>query len=122
MGFAMMFALFVGGFASFWAALHLQYGAGINVMTAHNWGQFQQLKSWQQFAGPGRISGVRSGWDRRRLAALGMMWMRTRFLWWPFHPGGLRDLPYFRRASTTGRCLMIARSSNTCVLRYGGYG
>jgi hypothetical protein len=49
MGFAMILALAVGAFASFWAALHLQYGAGINAMTAHNWGQFQQVHS---FAAP----------------------------------------------------------------------
>ncbi len=119
MGFAMMFAMFVGGLASFWAALHLQYGAGINMMTAHNWGQFQQLKEWsdnpvqpnfwgQIWVGVGAI------------AALGMMWMRTRFLWWPFHPAGYAIALNFG-AEYYWSCLVISTILKMCILRYGGY-
>jgi len=119
MGYAMMFAMFVGGFASFWAALHLQYGAGINTMTAHNWGQFQQLKSWndspvlpdfwgQIWVGVGAF------------AALGMMWMRMRFLWWPFHPAGYAIALNFG-AEYYWSCLVISSGLKFLVLRYGGY-
>ncbi len=51
MGWAMMLAVFLGGLASFWAALHLQYGAGVNVMTNHNW-QFRQVEAWSSLPVP----------------------------------------------------------------------
>jgi len=119
MGFMMMFAIFVGAFASFWAALHLQYGAGINVMTAHNWGQFQQLKSWAEAPVKpdfwGQIwLGVGS------LAVLGMMSMRMRYLWFPFHPAGYAIALNFG-AEYYWSCLLIASAIKFCVLRYGGY-
>ncbi|MCW3099002.1 MAG: hypothetical protein JWL77_4620 [Chthonomonadaceae bacterium] len=119
MGFAMMLALVVGGFASFWAALHLQYGAGINVMTAHNWGQFQQLKSWND--SPVRPDFWGQIWvGIGALVALGMMWMRQRFLWWPFHPAGYAISLTFG-GEYYWSCLLIACVIKFCVLRYGGY-
>ena len=119
LGAAMMFALFVGGLASFWAALHLQYGAGINKMTDHNWGQFQQVKAWadtpvqpdfwgQIWVGVGAIT------------AGGMQWMRTRFLWWPFHPAGYAISLNFG-AEYYWSCLVLSSLIKYFVLRYGGY-
>ncbi len=119
MGFAMMFAVLIGAFASFWAALHLQYGAGVNQMTNHNWGQFQQVKAWASTPLPpdylGQI-GVGAGF----LAAIGMMWMRTRFLWWPFHPAGYAIALTFG-AEYYWSCLMLSTLIKWSVLRYGGY-
>jgi hypothetical protein len=53
------------------------------------------------------------------LAAFGMSWMRTRFLWWPFHPAG------YAIALTFGgeyywSCVLIAWIIKVGVLRYGG--
>src|SRR5579871_5465021 len=119
MGFAMMFAMFVGGFASFWAALHLQYGAGVNVMTDHNWGQFEQVKSWAN--DPVKPDFWGQIWvGIGALAALGMMWMRMRFLWWPFHPAGYAIALNFG-AEYYWSCLVISSIIKYFVLRYGGY-
>jgi hypothetical protein len=119
MGFAMMFAVFVGALASFWMALHLQYGAGVNVMTAHNWGQFQQLKAWADNPVPADTVG--QAWvGVGGLAALGMMWMRTRFLWWPFHPAGYAIALTFG-AEYYWSCLFLSWVIKGAVLRYGGY-
>lgn len=119
MGFAMMFAMFVGGLASFWAALHLQYGAGINVMTAHNWGQFQQVKSWSDNpVQPDFWGQIWVGFGA--ILALGMMWMRMRFLWWPFHPAGYAISLTFG-AEYYWSCLMISSLIKFLALRYGGY-
>jgi hypothetical protein len=54
------------------------------------------------------------------LATLGLAWMRTRFLWWPFHPAGyalgmLFGVEYF------WTCLVIAFALKLLVLRYGGH-
>lgn len=119
MGFAMMFAMFVGALASFWAALHLQYGSGINAMTAHNWGQFQQVKALADSPIPPDFWG--QAWvGLGGLAALGMAWMRTRFLWWPFHPAGYAIALTFG-AEYYWSCLFIAWLVKLFVLRYGGY-
>jgi hypothetical protein len=119
MGFAMMFAMFVGGLASFWAALHLQYGAGINRMTDHNWGQFEQVKAWAD--SPARPDFWGQIWvGIGALAALGMMWMRMRFLWWPFHPAGYAISLTFG-AEYYWSCLLLATIIKFFVLRYGGY-
>jgi hypothetical protein len=119
-GYAMLFAVFVGTVASFWAALHLQYGAGINAMTHHNWGQFGEVSAANALPRPPDINGqlamVAGG-----IAAFGMMYMRTQFVWWPFHPAG------YAIALTYGgeyywSCLVIAWGLKSLVLRYGGIG
>ena len=119
MGYAMMFAMFIGAFASYWAALHLQYDAGINLMTAHNWGQFQQVKSWADNpVQPDFWGQIWVGFGA--LAAFGMMFMRTRFLWWPFHPAGYAISLNFG-AEYYWSCLLVSSIIKFCVLRYGGY-
>ncbi|MBC8135252.1 MAG: hypothetical protein H8F28_05100 [Fibrella sp.] len=119
-GYAMLFAVFVGTIASFWAALHLQYGAGINAMTNHNWGQFGEVSAASALPRPPDINGqlamIAGG-----VAAFGMMYMRTQFVWWPFHPAG------YAIALTYGgeyywSCLLIAWGLKSLILRYGGIG
>lgn len=119
MGFAMMFAMFIGAIASFWAALHLQYGAGVNAMTAHNWGQFQMVNNWSNTPVPPDYWG--QAWvGFGGAAAFGMMWMRTRFLWWPFHPAGYAIALLFG-AEYYWSALFLAWLIKVLVLRYGGY-
>jgi hypothetical protein len=121
LGGAMMFAMLIGGFFSFWAAIHLQYNAGANVMTAHNWGQFQWLKS--QDDSPETVSrsvGGQYAVGFGALAAMAMMWMRTRFLWWPFHPAGYAISLTFG-AEYYWSAIMLSTLIKFIVLRYGGY-
>ncbi len=121
LGGAMMFAMLIGGFFSFWAAIHLQYNAGANVMTAHNWGQFQWMKS--QMDSPesvGRNYGGMYATAAGALSAMAMMWMRTRFIWWPFHPAGYAISLTFG-AEYYWSCLAISSLVKLLVLRYGGY-
>ncbi len=121
LGMAMVLALLVGGFFSFWAAIHLQYNVGVNVMTDHNWGQFQWLKS--QIDSPQVVTQNINGQYAvafGALAAMAMMWMRTRYLWWPFHPAGYAISLTFG-AEYYWSCLLLASIVKYCVLRYGGY-
>jgi hypothetical protein len=121
MGAAMIFAMLIGGLFSFWAAIHLQYNAGANVMTAHNWGQYQWLKAQidnpqQVHKNLGGIYAVGFG----AIAAYSMMWMRMKFLWWPFHPAGYAISLTFG-AEYYWSCLLISSIIKFMVLRYGGY-
>lgn len=119
-GYAMLFAVFVGTVASFWAALHLQYGAGINAMTNHNWGQFGEVSAAAALPRPPDFNG-QLAMVAGAVAAFGMMYMRTQFVWWPFHPAG------YAIALTYGgeyywSCLLIAWGLKSLILRYGGIG
>lgn len=117
-GLATLLGLSIGAIATFWAALHLQYVAGVNVMTAHNWGEFQLVDSLARTPRPPDHTGqlwVGIG----VLASLGMMWMRTRFAWWPFHPAGYAISLTFG-AEYYWSCLMLSTLIKWFVLRYGG--
>jgi hypothetical protein len=117
-GWALVFAFFVGAIASYWAGLHLQYDAGVNVMTAHNWGQFGQVKARAEMPLPPDLPGM-GAMVFGAGAALGMAWMRTRFLWWPFHPAGYAIALTFG-AEYYWSALLIAWVAKTFILRYGG--
>ncbi|MCC6730088.1 MAG: hypothetical protein IT208_12190 [Chthonomonadales bacterium] len=121
LGAAMIFAMLVGGLASYWAGIHLQYTAGTNMMTAHNWGQFAWLKS--QVDAPETVTRnipAQYAVGVGGLLAMAMMWMRTRFLWWPFHPAGYAISLTFG-AEYYWSCLMLSTVIKALVLRYGGY-
>jgi hypothetical protein len=119
MGYVMMLAMFFGGLATFWAALHLQYEAGINRMTDHNWGQYHQLRSRLENPEPPDTLGIMAmGFGL--FAVLGMMIARTQFVWWPFHPAGYAlsmnfGVEYF------WSCILISSLIKWTVIRYGGY-
>jgi hypothetical protein len=119
LGAVMIFAMFFGGLATYWACLHLQYIAGVNHMTDHNWGQYNQLASRLQSPEPA---------DWKGMAALGvgfawtmvMILARIRIPSWPFHPAGYAlslnfGVEYF------WSCMLIAWLVKTLVIRYGGY-
>ncbi|MGC4045081.1 MAG: hypothetical protein QM758_14920 [Armatimonas sp.] len=118
MGFAMAFALFFGALASYWAGLHLQYTAGVNVMTDHNWGQFQQTRSWVENPLPPDTGGmIATGFGA--LAALGMSIMRSRFVGWPLHPAGYAIALTFG-AEYYWSCLVLAWILKWGILKFGG--
>ncbi len=116
---ALLFAMFLGALGSYWANLHWAYKVGPNPMFDHNWGEWNELAGWMQSPRQANIPGlfVMLG---AGLATFVMMWMRTRFLWWPFHPAGYAlatnfGLEYF------WSCTLIAWILKTLVLRYGGH-
>jgi len=89
---AVVLAVFIGYFVSSWLVLKLAYGyGGINLNTwfyvngpqyPYNWPVSHILHP----AGPSA-----SGWAARGMGAALMgllMFVRYRFLWWPFHPLG----------------------------------
>jgi hypothetical protein len=119
LGAVMMFAMFFGGLATYWACLHLQYQAGVNRMTDHNWGQYNQLAARLQSPEPADWKGMAAfafafGWT------MVMTLARIRIPTWPFHPAGYAlslsfGVEYF------WTCMLISWAIKSIVIRYGGY-
>jgi hypothetical protein len=119
LGLAMAIAFALGSLASFWAAIHSTYIHGTGPLIWHNGGQWNELAARLGNDIPPNYQGV-AFMGMGFLATLGMAWMRTRFLWWPFHPAGyalgmLFGVEYF------WTCLVIAFVLKLLVLRYGGH-
>jgi hypothetical protein len=119
LGWVMLLAMVVGGLATFWACLALEYHYGANAMTGHNYGQYQLLRS--------RLEDPR-GPDVRSLSAVGfgaavtvcLVLAHIRLPWWPLHPAGYAlsmnfGIEYF------WTCLIISSALKWIVLRYGGH-
>ncbi len=121
LGWAMALAFLLGGFASYLWSIHMSYQVNdsANVMTAHNWGEWNQLAAWvRSDEGPAydRISFMSFG----IILSLFLMVMRTRYTWWPFHPAGYAlcmnfGVEYF------WTCILIAWLIKAAILRWGGY-
>jgi hypothetical protein len=119
LGAVMIFAMFFGGLATYWSCLHLQYIAGVNHMTDHNWPQYDQLASRLQSPEP-------ADWKGMAAMGVGFAWTmvmilaRIRIPSWPFHPAGYAlslnfGVEYF------WSCILISWLVKTLVIRYGGY-
>lgn len=115
----MAIAFVLGGFFSYWAAVHLTYQYGTTPLITHNRGQWNALDSWLAYP-------TDPSWQRMTfigvgaLATWGMMWMRLRFLWWPLHPAGYAlglvfGVEYF------WSCLLIAWAIKWAILHWGGH-
>jgi len=119
LGLAMLLGVWFGGLASYWAAIHLYYIEGKNVMDAHNMGQFNLLASWLSTPRDPDTLGMSFVGIGLVFTAF-LMFMRLRFLGWPFHPAGFAlsqnfGVDYF------WMCLVISTVIKGAVLRYGGY-
>ena len=87
---AMMISLLVGLLVSFWIfpVVLYQYGASTaGELLGAGWQAYNSLGGWLQYPRPpdpagGSIIGV------SLIFSMWMSWMRMRFLWFPFHPGG----------------------------------
>lgn len=121
MGIAMGLALFFGALATYWATLHLHYkvGATGNGLVMHAWGQWNELASrleTPQRPDPMAMAFVGIGF----LFTCFLTYMRTYFVWWPFHPAGYAISTNFG-AEYFWSAILIAWLIKTLVLRYGGY-
>ncbi|MGQ9731828.1 MAG: DUF6785 family protein [Candidatus Zipacnadales bacterium] len=116
---AMAIAFGLGSLAAYWAAIHLTYIHGTSPLISHNHGQWTQLASRLSNDLPPDYQAI-TFMGVGTLVTVGLTWMRTRFLWWPFHPAGyalgmLFGVEYF------WTCLVIAFAIKLLVLRYGGH-
>lgn len=121
-----LWATLVGALASWWAVLSIYYQYGAATGNVNGWrtsmgtAPFRILGDWIKnptgFEAP-RLYGVLAGFGITGF----LMNMRTRFLWWPFHPVG-----YVLAETGTMNWLwsptLIGWLIKMLVLRYGGIG
>jgi len=123
---AMALAVIIGSLASFWAVLSEMYrlggavtgaGGGIGPSVGHI-GQFNWIANL--FAFP-REPNQPAIWFT--IGGIGftffLMFMRMRFIWWPFHPAGYAlSMPFGTEYFWT--CLVISTLVKWLILRFGG--
>jgi len=121
---AVMLATLIGAIVVFWLLLENYYRHGADTGYYGPWalgfgrGVYRQLENWLNYP---------QGADLPALAFMGgglgfttlLMFLRTRFLWWPFHPLG------YAMANSWGMynlwcCLFVTWVLKAIVLRHGG--
>lgn len=124
MSAALMLAGVLGAASSFWALLHLayRYGAGARMQLwlgeVGHWAFDQITNDWM--SNP-------QGFDSRATLGIGAglalavfsLLMRTRFLWWPFHPIGYAMAGCYA-TNWFWLPLLFSWIVKSLVLRYGG--
>lgn len=120
---AMMLAIAVSIFATFWIYLHLMYRNGAaaksrGYIVGIGWETYNRLQSWVIY--PRETDYPELGFiGVGFLFTLFLMAMKSRFLWWPFHPAGY--------VLTTGEgmvyswfAVFISWALKFVILRHGG--
>ena len=119
-----LWATLIGILSSWWALLSIYYQHGAATGNVNGWrtsvgsDSFNALADWIKNKPPfemGRVYGVLTGMGVTAL----LMAMRTRFLWWPFHPVGY----VLAETSTMGWlwcATLVGWLIKAIILRYGG--
>ena len=125
LAFWSMVALAVGIVAAYWSVLHLYYSEGAGTAKVNAWRITMGRIPWQTLAG--QLQGGKYLPDIPGLQAMGvgggitvaLAWLRSRFVWWPFHPVGyavgntfLMDLLWCQ--------FLVGWLCKVLTLRYGG--
>lgn len=119
---AVLLAILLGSFSAFWAFLHFAYQLGtaakINVGTSFAWEAYNRLASW--LSNP-TDPDYRAMWavGVGFFFTLGLMILRLRLLWFPFHPLGYAISGSWSM-NLVWMCLLIAWIVKVLVLRFGG--
>jgi len=119
----MLGATFFALLATYWAHLHESYINGAEAKDAgFKWwagGEaYQHLQNWIEYGEPGQ-AGNRMAMVAGFLLVAGLRFLRSRYLWWPFHPAGYAlgvsfAMDYFWFA------FFISWLAKAVLTRYGG--
>ena len=120
---AMLIAIVVGTFSTFWAFYHVSYTKGVEGV--RNWlayDTFNRLHSWlgysyQQLPDLPAAIAMSIG----SLNTFFLMFMRMRFFWWPFHPAGF-VISYSRTMEALWFSIFISCAIKWILLKHGGRG
>lgn len=116
---AMMVAVVIGSLSAFWALLHLSFETGLrNIPIGHASGVWRALEL-RLSAPQGPMKGAGLFMVIGALTTFGLMFLRTRFLWWPLHPAGYALSMNFG-IDYIWSCLIFASIAKLLVLRFGG--
>jgi len=119
LGLAMMTAVVVGSLSAFWALFHLAFRVGLrNIPIGHDSGVFRTLDGWLTVRRDGDW-GATLFMGVGGAVALGLMFLRTRFLWWPLHPAGYALSMNFG-IDYIWSCLIFSSAAKYATLRFGG--
>ncbi|GIX06706.1 MAG: hypothetical protein KatS3mg115_1109 [Candidatus Poribacteria bacterium] len=116
---ASLVAVAIGSLSAFWALLHLSFQEGLgHIPIGHDSGVFRALASrltLPQGSDPGAtlFMGVGAG------VTFLLMFLRTRFLWWPLHPAGYALSMNFG-VDYIWSCLIFSTVAKFLLLRFGG--
>ena len=119
---AMMIALIVGVVVTFWIFPYTLYKYGAATageLLGAGWQAYNSLGGWLQHPQPpdavgGSVIGISF------LFSIGLAWMRARFLWFPFHPGGYILGVSSGTIDVYWFALFACWSIKLLVLRHGG--
>ncbi len=105
-----------------WAYAHLAYhlGAGMKFINGYGYGQeaFNRLTTWVR--APEKVN-----WPRIAASGLGLaacfvlLGLRSRFMWWPFHPVGYAIAGSWS-INLTWMPMLISWLCKVTIMRYGG--
>jgi hypothetical protein len=114
--FPMMLLAVLSSLTAFWAYLHVYYRLGIGGGFA--WEPFNRLQSWLTLSQPSDYPALGfTGFSF--LFTLFIMFMRRRFLWWPFHPVGY-VLSGTWSVDNIWMPLFISWTAKMILTKYGG--
>lgn len=122
LSYAMILAVFVGAISCFWAFLHIAHHLGASTrLYGRTWfarAAFSRLQNWLSYP---------SGTDALGLSFMGigffftltLMFLRTRFLWFPLHPVGYAVSSWFL-GGILWFPILISSFLKWIILKYGG--
>ncbi len=120
---AITIAIVLGAIAGYWSMLHLGYTHSFIRSTSDASflakPAFQRTMDWLTYPRPphaGRLGGLLGG----AALTIGLMLMRQRFVWWPFHPAGYAASSMMFMG-LLWLPMLVAWIIKSSVLRYGGH-
>lgn len=120
---AILWATLLGAVATFFIQLHLYYKHGAASGYFHTWsigsGTFRLLENWLSYPSSTNLLGV-FFMIGGLLLTVGMIFMRIRFLWWPFHPLGY-VMSTNLEMSDLWAVILISFLLKWLILKYGGF-
>jgi len=120
---AIFWATLLGAIATFLIQLHLYYQHGAASGYFHTWrigsGTFRLLENWLSYPSSTDLPGV-FFMGGGLLLTVGMILMRMRFIWWPFHPLGY-VMSTNLEMSDLWAVIIISFLLKWIILRYGGF-
>ena len=115
---AMLIATVVGTLVAFWVILDSGYKHSGVILWWAAMEPFNRLQSWLSHPSPPNIAGM-GFFVYGLLFGLFLMFMRIRFLWWPFHPAGYAVSSTYQMRGYWSIFLLVWLVKRI-LLKYGG--